>query len=270
MIEVTICTFINRNKSNWASLLPYLAFAYNNTPHTTMKYALAYLLYGFHLCAPFNLITMESAIEQLNHYDFNAPDVQQFINNISSIQLIVKDALKLTQEHFKNSYNSNHIPITFKPGDWVLINIHLLNLPELKGKGLKFTRWFDRPFEITELVGLVMYWIQLPHSYGIHPVLSITHLKPFKSDDQNDWLDLKSLCKNPEEYEVEEIVEQWQVKIHNWNQPMYNVDGRTMELQMNGYQNLTYAMQREFLMLGNLSLRNKNCESRTTNFILGR
>jgi len=52
-------------------------------------------------------------------------------------------------------------------------------------------------------------------------MLSIMHLKPFKSDDQNDWLDLKSLGENPEEYEVEEIMEQQQVKICNWNQLMY-------------------------------------------------
>jgi len=173
---------------------------------------LVYLLYGFHLCTPFNIITMESAIEWLNYYDFNAPDAQWFIKDISTIQLIAKDTLKLAQEHFKISYSSNHIPITFKPGDQVLINIHSLNLPESKGKGLKFTRRFDGPFEITEQVGAVTYWIQLPHSYGIHPMLSITHLEPFRSDDQSNQLDLKSLHENPEEYEVKEIVEQWWVK----------------------------------------------------------
>ena len=37
-IEVTICTFINKNRNNWASVLPYLAFTYNNSPHTATKY----------------------------------------------------------------------------------------------------------------------------------------------------------------------------------------------------------------------------------------
>jgi len=45
-----------------------------------------------------------------------------------------------------------------------------------------------------------------------------------------------------------------------------NVDGRTTELQMNGYQNLTYEMQKKFLTLGNLSLRNKNCKNKTRTF----
>ena len=59
-----------------------------------------------------------------------------------------------------------------------------------------------------EQVGLLAYRIRLPHSYGIHPVLSVAHLEPFKSDNQNGQLDLKNLHENPEEYEVEEIVEQ--------------------------------------------------------------
>jgi len=167
-----------------------------------------HILYGFHPHALFNLITNEPTIKQPNNYEFNAPDTEEFVKGISAIQHIAKDALKLAQECFKNSYNSNHIPITFKPGDQVLVNIHSLNLPESKGKGSKFTRRFDRPFEVMEQVGLLAYRIRLPHSYGIHPVLSVAHLEPFKSDNQNGQLDLKNLCENPEEYEVKEIVEQ--------------------------------------------------------------
>jgi len=113
MIEVAIHTFINHNKSNWTSLLPYLAFEYNNMAPTATKYMLAYLLYRFHLHTPFNLITTESAIKQPNYYNVNAPNTQQFIKDTCTIRLIAKDTLKLTQEHFKNSYNSNHILITF-------------------------------------------------------------------------------------------------------------------------------------------------------------
>ena len=62
MIEVAICAFINHNHNNWSSLLPYLSFTYNNTPHTVTKFQPTYLLYGFHWHAPFNLLTKESSI----------------------------------------------------------------------------------------------------------------------------------------------------------------------------------------------------------------
>ena len=39
-------------------------------------------------------------------------------------------------------------------------------------------------------------------------MLSIAHLKPFKSDSIQEREDLQPLRENPEEYEVEEIVEQ--------------------------------------------------------------
>jgi len=84
-IEVAIHAFINHNKSNWASLIPYLAFAYNNMPHTAAKYAPEYLLYRFHPHAPFNLITNKPTIEQPNNYKFNTPDTEEFIEGVSTI-----------------------------------------------------------------------------------------------------------------------------------------------------------------------------------------
>ena len=81
----------------------------------------------------------------------------------------------------------------YEPGDKVLLNIHSLHLLESKGPGAKFTQRYDSPFEVTECVSPVAYQIQLPHSYGIHPVLSIAHLEPFRSDLNHEWKDLQSL-----------------------------------------------------------------------------
>ena len=221
MIEVAICTFINNNCNNWLSLLLYLTFAYNNTPHTVMKFQPTYLLYRFHPHTPFNLLTKESSIGQPNKYDFHAPDAQQFAEDISTVRLATKNALRLTHLRFEDSYNNNHIFIPYKPSDKVLINIHSLQLPESKGSGTKFTRRYDGPFKVTECVSPVAYQIQLPHSYGIHPILSIAHLKPFKSDPHQEWKDLQSIQEDPEEYKVKEIMEQWKEWHHKRYQLMY-------------------------------------------------
>ena len=207
-LEVAIHAFINKDKNNWATLLPYLAFAYNTTPHTATKYPPSFLLYRFHPCSPFNLLTQESSIGRPNEYQFNAPDTQQFTEEITTVRLAARDALRLAQLRFENSYNKNHIYVPYEPGDKVLVNIHSLQLLESKGPGAKFTRRYDGPFEVTEHVSPVAYRIRLPHSYGIHPVLSIAHLEPFKSGSIQEREDLQLLRENPEEYEVEEIVEQ--------------------------------------------------------------
>ena len=221
MIEVAICAFINHNHNNWSSLLPYLTFTYNNTPHTATKFQPTYLLYGFHPCAPFNLLMKESSIRRPNEYDFHAPDAQQFTEDISAVRLATKNALRLAQLRFEDSYNKNHIFIPYKPGNKVLINIHSLWLPESKGLGTKFTWRYNGPFKVTERVSPVAYWIRLPHSYSIHPILSIAHLKPFRSDPHQEWKDLQSLQEDPEEYKVEEIVEQWKEQHHKRYQLMY-------------------------------------------------
>jgi len=220
-IEVAVRAFINGNRDNWASLLPYLTFAYNNTPHTTTRFTRSFLLYGFHPRAPFNLLTNESSIERPNQYEFNAPDTRQFTEDISAIRLAAKDSLKLAQHRFENSYNKSHIFVPYSQGDQVLVNIHSLQLPESKGHGAKFTRRYDRPFEVTERVSSVAYRIRLPHSYGIHPVLSITHLELFKSDTTREQKDLEPLRENPEEYEVEEIVEQRRERYNRCYRLMY-------------------------------------------------
>jgi len=88
------------------------------------------------------------------------------------------------------------------------VNIHSLQLPESKGPGAKFTQRYDGPFEITECVSPVAYRIRLPHSYGIHLVLSIAHLEPYRSDSDQERTDLEPLRGDPEEFEVEEIVDQ--------------------------------------------------------------
>jgi len=96
-IEVAIHTFISQNQDNWSLLLPYLAYPYNNTPHTTMKFTPSYLLYGIHPHTPLDFLTTESLIEHPNNYVFNAPDAQQFIKDITVVRLAAKDTLKLAQ-----------------------------------------------------------------------------------------------------------------------------------------------------------------------------
>jgi deoxyuridine 5'-triphosphate nucleotidohydrolase len=211
-LEVAIRAFTNQTRDNWAELLPHLSFAYNNTPHTATKYPPSYLLFGFHPRSPLDFISNPPAIERTNMDEFDSKKAQVFIEEIESVRLIAKDSLKQAQIRFENSYNHNHLPISFEPGDQVLVNIHSLELPESKGKGRKFAQRRDGPFEVIERVTPVAYRIRIPYSYRIHPVISIAHLEPFKSVDGPPRPDLEPLRENPEEYEVEEIVEQKRAK----------------------------------------------------------
>ena len=153
--------------------------------------------------------------------EFDSLKAQQFTEELARVRLIAQDSLKLAQLRYENSYNQNHIPISFEPGDKVLVNIHSLQLPESKGKGAKFTRCFDGPFKVIEHIGPVAYCIRLPHSYDIHPVLSIAHLEPYKSEDGNKRIGLERLREDIREYEVEEIIAQKRVKYCKGSRLLY-------------------------------------------------
>ena len=100
-----------------------------------------------------------TSIERPVNTEFDSLKAQQFTEELAGVRLIAQDSLKLAQLHYENSYNQNHIPISFEPGDRVLVNIHSLQLPESKGKGAKFSRHFDGPFEVIECIGPVAYHI---------------------------------------------------------------------------------------------------------------
>jgi len=162
-----------------------------------------------------------TSIERPVNNEFDSIKAQQFTEELAGVRLIAQDSLKLAQLHYENSYNQNHIPISFEPGDKVLVNIHSLQLPESKGKGAKFARRFDGPFEVIERIGPVAYRIRLPHSYDIHPVLSIAHLEPYRSIDGDTRIGLERLREDVREYEIEEIITQKRVKYHKGTRLLY-------------------------------------------------
>ena len=158
-IEVAIRAFINSSRNNWVDLLPYLSFAYNNTPHTATKFTPSFLLYGFQPRAPLDFLNNSTSIERPVNNEFDSLKAQQFTEELAGVRLIAQDSLKLAQLCYENSYNQNHIPTSFELGDKVLVNIHSLQLPESKGRGAKFARRFDGRFEVIKCIGLVAYHI---------------------------------------------------------------------------------------------------------------
>ena len=40
---------------------------------------------------------------------------------------------------------------------------------------------YDGPFEVIQKLSPVSYWLWMPGSYGIHPILNIAHLEKYQS-----------------------------------------------------------------------------------------
>jgi hypothetical protein len=92
------------------------------------------------------------------------------------------------------------------------------HIPEVtQGKGIKTTRRFEGPFEVTEKLSDITYRLRIPHEYDIHPVISIAHLEkytqsPEEFGERKELEPLRRHQKTTEEYEVLEIVEEHKIK----------------------------------------------------------
>lgn len=102
----------------------------------------------------------------------------------------------------------------FNVGDKVLINQRKTNLlRSVKGRGNKLLILYDGPFEILEKISKVAYRLRMPASYGMHPVINITHLEPYQdSPEEFGPRPKKSLSREDfeqlPEFEVERIIDE--------------------------------------------------------------
>ena len=70
---------------------------------------------------------------------------------------------------------------------------------------------YDGPFEILQKYGPVTYRLHLPSSYGMHPVLNVSHLETYHRPDPafgerlHKHLNCADFTEIPE-YEVEHII----------------------------------------------------------------
>lgn len=229
-LEIAVRAYINDSKSNWSRILPHLQFSYNTTPHTATRYSPAYLVFGYEPNRPITYLTGPDnetiARPEVPRYE-NA-ESKEFVEEFEGHRAAARDALRLAQVEYEKQYNADHINVEFNEGDFVLINPHSLRMPDfITGLGTKFNARYDGPFEIQEKVSPVAYRLKLPHSYGIHNVISIAHLEPYQVRD--GAVEVEGLPKPSrpgfvelQEYEVEEIVAQkWKSGKNGRKMPLY-------------------------------------------------
>ena len=112
-LEVALRAYINFDCNNWAELLPKIAFAYNNTPHSATGYAPAVLLYGFKPNEHISYIANQntSIIPQPPLNKILKPEALEFINEFDGMRIAAKDILRRAQSIFENNYNKSHLPM---------------------------------------------------------------------------------------------------------------------------------------------------------------
>lgn len=93
------------------------------------------------------------------------------------IQQEATDALGYSALQTKLRYDSKHVPLIMQPGDQVFVTLHKgYNLPGVDNKKLSNQR--AGPFKVLERKGPNAYKLELPPTWKINPVISVTMLEP--------------------------------------------------------------------------------------------
>jgi hypothetical protein len=169
--------------------------SYNNTPHTATGYAPAQLLLGYLPQTASNLLRINSETpppvskDQLVGRDLKEI-LDQRADHFQQTRLAhlqhARDSLVFSQSQQQFHYNKKRLDKEFEVGQKVLINTHSLKLlGDEPGRGQKFHKLLDGPFEIQDKYSPITYRLRLSSNYRIHPVINIAHLESYTTPDRS-------------------------------------------------------------------------------------
>ncbi|GJS81556.1 putative reverse transcriptase domain-containing protein [Tanacetum coccineum] len=153
---------------SWDVHLPLVEFLYNNSYHSSVRCAPFKALYG-RKCHSL-ILWAEVREGQLIRPEL----VQETSEKISQI----KDRLKAARDRQKSYADKRRKPLEFSVGDHVLLKVSpWKGVVHFEKKG-KLAPRFVRPFEITEMIGLVAYRLRVPEELnGVHDTFHVLNLK---------------------------------------------------------------------------------------------
>ena len=143
----------------------------------------------------------------MEHCTAKAPAAEEFTDCLSRAydNLVKAHSCILTQMNWLCS----DAP-AYAVGDWVWLSTDNLRLPHASRKLLE---WWLGPYSITKLVGTNTIEHRLPRSMRIHPVVNISHVKPYHDHLPGQPVSAPSPSivteDHEEEYEVDYIVDTW-------------------------------------------------------------
>jgi hypothetical protein len=99
---------------------------------------------------------------------------------LESRRKAARDAVVLAQERQAHAYNKSRCPVeNIEEGDYVLVNPHSLELIKMQGMGRKLVQHTIGPFKVMEKINLMVYCLQLPDAYSMHPIFNLEHLRKY-------------------------------------------------------------------------------------------
>ena len=187
--------FCAEEQESWLDWLGLAQFTINNCQHSATKFS------------PFQLTWTYIPRMGVEHCASKAPAAVEFTDCLSRAY----DNLVKAHSRILTQTNRSHLDAPlYSVRDRVWLSTDNLRLPHASWKLSE--RWLG-PYSITKLIGTNAVKLRLPHSMRIHPVVNISHVKPYRDHLPGQPVsapgpsNVTEDCE--EEYEVEYIVDSW-------------------------------------------------------------
>jgi hypothetical protein len=154
--------------------LPHVEFAYNRTVHSTTKFSLFQVLYGFNPRAPIDLI-------HLPPLEFVNLDASQRADFIQNLHETTKQNIEKMNEKYRIAGSKGRKEITLEPGDLVLLHLRKNHFPELRKSKLMSPA--TGLFKVLEKINDNAYRLELPADFGVSPTFNISDLCSYLGEE---------------------------------------------------------------------------------------
>ena len=160
-VQQYLCLFCADEQERWADWLGLAQFAINNRQHLATKFS------------PFQLTHTYTLRMGIEHHTAKAPAAEEFTDHLSQAydNLVKAHSRILTQTNWLCSDAPAYVI-----GDRVWLSTNNLRLPRTSQK---LSEWWLGPYSIMKLVGTNAVRLRLPRSMRIHPIVNISHVKPY-------------------------------------------------------------------------------------------
>ena len=157
------------DKKDWDLYLPFVLFAYRQTPHTVTGFSPFQLIYGFNVRGPLEILRdnwVDGCVAETTLIDW----VEQLKMNLMDFSVIAGDRSALAKCKMKVLYDKSSKPNTsFSPGSMVLVRT--------PGFSAKFSDSWEGPLEVLRQVTPVTWEISIPNSPRKNRIVHVNMLK---------------------------------------------------------------------------------------------
>jgi hypothetical protein len=191
-IEQYFRIFINGQMNDWAAWLPIAEHCYNNRIHSATGVSPFFATRGYEVNTSISPTRRQPRIETF----------EEFAHRMTKVRGEAECALKRAAKEMKKFYDRKRKPEEFSVGDQVWLEATNLTTDRPKKK-LDHKR--QGPFKIVQKISNVVYKLELPPSWRIHPVFHVSKLRRYTPDPFGRALPRVSLHVRGENWEVSSI-----------------------------------------------------------------